>query len=99
MILTCALLVFATTVSADEPAAPTTPGFIAGTSPSVRPANAPKITKVDHGAAWYERALHGLSAPYPSSFRFLENQGHWYTPFDHPGMPGPYDLRGWHTQP
>ncbi|MBK7536646.1 MAG: hypothetical protein IPI49_15015 [Myxococcales bacterium] len=105
--LTCSLLITATVVHADEPAAPTSapavapdsappPGFVAGRSPSLRPADSPKITSVDHGAAWYARALRGLTPPYPSSFRFLEDQGNWYTPFDHPGMPGPYDLRGWH---
>ena len=27
---------------------------------------------------------------------FLEDQGNWYTPFNHPGMTGRYDIRGWH---
>ncbi len=70
---------------------------IAGVEPWHRPAGAPKITQVHHDAAWYARALHGISKPYPASLRFLEDQGNWYTPFNHPGMLPPYDIRGWHA--
>ena len=69
---------------------------IAGTAPSQRPLGAPVIQSVEKDAAWYNRALTGISQPYPSSLRFLEDQGNWYTPFDRPGMPGYYDIRGWH---
>lgn len=44
------------------------------------------------------RALHGIDGP-TKNLEFLDDQGSWYTPFDHPGMPGPYDLRGWHERP
>lgn len=72
-------------------------GFpIAGLEPWQRPQGAPVITSVERDEAWYARALHGISQPYPASLRFLEDQGNWYTPFIHPGMPGPYDIRGWH---
>jgi hypothetical protein len=69
---------------------------IAGTNPSQRPVGAPVITEVDHPGSWYTAALHGVSQPYPYSLRFLEDQGNWYTPFNRPGMPGWYDIRGWH---
>jgi len=70
---------------------------VAGTQPSQRPAGAPVIQEVDKPAGWYTRALTGISRPYPASLRFLEDQGDWYTPFNRPGMPGRYDIRGWHS--
>ncbi len=69
---------------------------IAGMKPDERPADAPSITSVAKDAAWYQKALTGVEPPYPSSFRFLEDQGNWYTPFNSPGMTGPYDIRDWH---
>lgn len=71
---------------------------IAGVNPSQRPAEAPQIMTVGRTGAWYQSALHGVTQPYPSSLRFLEDQGNWYTPFIRPGMPGRYDIRGWHGQ-
>jgi hypothetical protein len=71
---------------------------IAGTTPWQRPAGAPVIEWVHHDKAWYRKALTGIAPPYPRSLYFLDNQGNWYTPFDHPGMLPPYDLRGWHKQ-
>ena len=70
--------------------------FIAGVHPGERPANAPVVTDYPKDAAWYERALHGITEPHPDSLRFLESQGAWFTPFDRPGMTGPYDIRDWH---
>jgi len=70
--------------------------FIAGVNPDKRPENAPVITKAAKPDGWYGRALTGVSQPYPYSLHFLENQGNWFTPFIHPGMPGPYDIRRWH---
>ncbi len=69
---------------------------VAGVKPYERPAHAPAITQVKKNKAWYDQALTGLEPPYPESFRFLEDQGNWYTPFNRPGMTGPYDIRGWH---
>ncbi len=69
---------------------------VAGVEPHQRPANAPTITKVHKDKAWYDQALTGVEPPYPTSFRFLEDQGNWHTPFNRPGMTGPYDIRGWH---
>lgn len=70
--------------------------FIAGVKPQQRPESAPVISKVSDDAAWKKSALHGVSKPYPDTLKFLNNQGNWFTPFAHPGMTGPYDIRGWH---
>ncbi len=70
---------------------------IAGVNPSQRPEGAPRITQVNHDAQWYKSAVQGISEPYPASLKFLESQGNWYTPFNRPGMPGRYDLRGWYA--
>lgn len=69
---------------------------VAGLKPDQRPEGAPIVSETGKGDVWRQRALTGVSAPYPPSLRFLEDQGNWYTPFDRPGMTGPYDLRGWH---
>jgi hypothetical protein len=69
---------------------------IAGTAPAERPVGAPSIRVVEHDRDWYRQALRGIDKPYPKSLRFLEDQGNWYTPFDRPGMTGPYDLRNLH---
>jgi hypothetical protein len=85
-----AMLVMATAnVLADE--------FVAGTEPSLRPVGAPVLVSFTRDAAWYRTALSGIEAPpYPFSLRFLEDQGAWYTPFNRPGLTGPYDIRNWH---
>lgn len=72
-------------------------GFIAGTTPSERPAGAPRITAFTPPPGWREQALHAVDAPYPASLSWLDDQGAWFTPFIHPGMTGPYDIRGWHV--
>ncbi len=69
--------------------------FIAGSAPDKRP-DAPVIQTVDRPNDWLQQAMQGVVGPYPASLDFLKNQGNWYTPFTHPGMTGPYDLRGWH---
>ena len=71
-------------------------GFVAGLTPWERPAGAPVIKSVDRDPEWFRHALTGISRPYPTSLRFLDDQGNWHTPFDRPGMTGPYDIRGWH---
>lgn len=70
--------------------------FIGGSTPDRRPESAPVIDSGKHGGDWYQRALTGISTPYPNSLRFLEDQGNWFTPFTRPGMTGPYDVRRWH---
>jgi len=69
---------------------------IAGTAPHARPEGAPQITNDARSPEWMRHALFGVSEPYPTSLLFLLDQGNWYTPFNRPGMPGVYDLRGWH---
>lgn len=71
-------------------------GYIAGLTPNLRPANAPRIKTVQKDDHWYNKALAGIEPPYPWSLRFLEDQGNWHTPFNHPGMTGHYDIRNWH---
>lgn len=70
---------------------------IAGINPSTRPEGAPVVSEMKKDADWYARALAGVVAPYPASLQFLEDQGAWFNPFTRPGMPGPYDIRGWHS--
>ena len=72
--------------------------IIAGLEPSQRPVDGPMITTVILDHDWYARALHGIQPPYRASFRFLEDQGNWFTPFNHPGMTGRYDIRNWHGE-
>jgi len=69
---------------------------VAGLKPYERPAGAPVLSIFDKTGDWYRQALSGVSRPYPQSLRFLEDQGPWHTPFNRPGMTGPYDIRGWH---
>lgn len=71
---------------------------VAGVNPSQRPMGAPVISWVQHDKSWYQHALTGVDKPYPRSLWFLDNQGGWYTPFNRPGMPGVYDMRGWHKK-
>lgn len=71
---------------------------IAGLTPSVRPAGAPVVTVAQHGADWNERFYRGVTKPYPPSIQFQAVHGGWFTPFDRPGMLGPYDLRNWHSE-
>jgi len=70
---------------------------IAGLAPQARPRGAPTVTTFERTAEWRANALKGVSEPYPSSLDFLNSQGAWYTPFNRPGMPAPYDLRGLHA--
>lgn len=70
--------------------------YIAGTAPNARPRKAPVIKKIAKDDAWWERAHHGITKPYPESLKFLDDQGGWFTPFIHPGMGSVYDLRNWH---
>ena len=87
------LFIFSTTASSSAMAADYP---VAGTAPWQRPVGAPVIEWVQHDRIWYEQALTGINTPYPRSLYFLDNQGDWYTPFNRPGMPMPYDLRKWH---
>lgn len=70
---------------------------VGGITPSVRPEKAPKLAQVSHDQAWYQRALTGVSKPYPQSLLWLDHQGDWYTPFTRRGATGPYDIRRMHA--
>jgi len=89
-------LIFQCSVNAVH-AAPSLPYPVAGLAPHQRPANAPVLRVSPPQDAG--QALHGVSSPIPDSLKFLKDQGGWFTPFTHPGMTGPYDLRGWHAEP
>ena len=69
---------------------------IAGLTPYQRPEAAPVVARVEKNEQWQKKALQGISAPVPKSLIFLKDQGNWYTPFNRPGMTGPYDIREWH---
>ena len=109
VLLLCALA--ATAVQAAEQTPPTEPAappaevaapaasaegpYIAGLAPYQRPAGAPVITEFSPSEGWRVQMLHGVAEPVPPHLG-VEDQGAWYTPFNHPGMTGPYDLRQWH---
>lgn len=68
---------------------------VAGLTPWQRPSHAPRI---DTAMPFDLRAAtRGIAPPALPGLAFLDNQGNWYTPFNHPGMTGPYDLRDWHA--
>ena len=78
-------------------ALPAAAGYpVSGVDPSQRPQGATVIEYVNHDKAWYQHGLTGINPPYPRSLYFLDNQGDWHTPFNRPGMPGRYDIRGWY---
>ncbi|MCB1505188.1 MAG: hypothetical protein KDJ47_09445 [Hyphomicrobiaceae bacterium] len=72
-------------------------GFVAGTAPDQRPKGDPTITQQGLSSDQRADALRGVTKPYPNSLNFLDDQGNWYTPFAHPGMTGPYDIRHLHA--
>lgn len=70
-------------------------GFIAGLTPSARPANAPVISAFEPADGWKRQALRGIHEP-QTGLGFLKDQGAWYTPFNRPNLLGYYDIRGLH---
>lgn len=89
------ILAIALCLSPLAAAADTAP--VAGLAPWQRPEQAPRLTAAT--PLDKKLALHGVAEPLPPSLKFLDDQGGWFNPFIHPGMPGPYDLRGWHSSP
>lgn len=71
---------------------------IAGVTPDQRPAGAPVILEFVKPKGWEQQFTYGVTAPYPASLSWRADQGAWFTPFNHPGMTGRYDLRGWHSK-
>lgn len=82
--------------SGTPPAAAATP--VAGLAPFERPEGAPVVKEFRPSPEWRAKALQGVSAPIPATLKFLDDQGAWYSPFLQPGMPGRYDIRGWHAK-
>ena len=71
---------------------------VAGLTPDRRPVGAPVISKVADTAHIEQRLLRGVDKPVPESIQgWVGDQGGWFNPFAYPGMPGRYDLRGWHS--
>lgn len=75
---------------------PASAGYVAGTEPSHRPPAAPVIRDVQRPTDWLAKATAGIAQPLPPHLA-LKDLGAWYTPFTHPGMTGPYDIRGLHA--
>jgi hypothetical protein len=72
---------------------------IAGLTPNQRPEGAPTITTFEKTDAWRKQFYHGVTEPYPASIvKWEKDQGAWFTPFNHPGMLGTFDIRGWHKK-
>ena len=94
-----AAVVALTSAASAHPASSAGTGWVAGTTPDRRPEGAPVLSQYLKPPQWLASATQGITQPLPSSLRFLDDQGGWYTPFTRPGMPGPYDIRGLHRAP
>lgn len=70
--------------------------FVAGSAPAQRPANAPTIKQHQITPEALGKRLHGVADPLPPNVVDAALAGAWFMPLAHPGMTGPYDLRGWH---
>ena len=70
--------------------------FVAGSAPAQRPANAPTIKQHQITPETLGKRLHGVADPSPPNVVDAALSGSWFMPLAHPGMTGPYDLRGWH---
>ena len=49
------------------------------------------MTAPARAANWDDKFLFGVARPAPQSLQWKKDQGGWFTPFDRPGMTGPYD--------
>ncbi len=88
-----AIVIFLPLLSAA--ADPEAPVVIGGLTPDRRPEGLPLVTETGLTMFGMVRELHGVARPYPP-LDFLDDQLGWYTPFSHPGMTAPYDIRNWH---
>jgi hypothetical protein len=70
--------------------------FVAGSAPAQRPVNAPAIKRHQITPETLGKRLHGIADPLPPNVVDAALAGAWFMPLAHPGMTGPYDLRGWH---
>lgn len=72
------------------------PQVVGGVTPDRRPEGLPTVGTFELDR---KQALRGVTKPYPRSIEdWLDDQGAWFTPFSHPGMMGPYDIRNWHEK-
>jgi hypothetical protein len=78
-------------------AAAQTGGYVAGLQPDRRPDAAPQLAEVARTPQQLAHALYGIEAPIPGNVALIAATGNWWVPLRHPGMTGPYDLRGWHN--
>lgn len=77
--------------------AQTAPAPVAGLRPDQRPEQAPRVAEQPMPAEQVTRALLGVSQPHPGNVAVIASTGQWFVPLRHPGMTGPYDIRGWHS--
>ena len=76
------------------------PKVLGGITPDRRPEGLPVVGATGFTPAGMANALHGVASPPPASIgQWFDDQGGWFTPFTHPGMTGPYDIRNWHGKP
>ncbi|MFV0366868.1 MAG: hypothetical protein ACK5KM_00260 [Hyphomicrobiaceae bacterium] len=71
---------------------------VGGITPDRRPEGLPREERSGLTQKARQDALRGVVQPYPPSLKWLDDQGGWFTPFSHPGMTGPYDIRQWHRK-
>lgn len=72
---------------------------VGGITPDRRPEGLPVVAPSTLSDAGRKSLLHGVTKPYPASIKhWIDDQGGWFTPFSHPGMTGPYDIRNWHEK-
>lgn len=80
-------------------AASAEPRAVGGITPDRRPEGLPVVSGAGSNPVGSADALHGVAVPPPASIgQWLDDQGSWFTPFSHPGMTGPYDIRKWHAK-
>jgi hypothetical protein len=84
-------------VSVASVAASAEPQVVGGLTPDRRPDGLPRVGATGFTEEGWKRALHGIAEPHPASIdKWLDDQGGWFTPFTHPGMAAPYDIRNLH---
>ena len=75
------------------------PAPVAGLAPDARPASAPVLAEAPPTEAEMAAWMRGVSEPWPGNTAEVAKTGRWFVPLRHPGMPGPYDIRGRHGAP
>ncbi len=97
LVAVCSLAVGLGVCGFSSASAQAEPKVLGGITPDRRPEGLPVVGAPGMSDADQKRALHGVAQPPPASLEmWLDDQGRWFTPFTHPGMTGPYDIRNWH---